>query len=125
MLYREDRTKRKYQLHRLVAETFIPNPENLPCVNHKDENKLNNCVDNLEWCTYQYNNNYGTARIRAVDTSAKTVYQKTLDGVLIAKYRSVRIASELLKYSDHIVSEWCRAGFGGGYIWGYDDEKMD
>lgn len=124
-LYLKDRTKRKFQVHRLVAETFIPNPENLPCVNHKDENKLNNCVSNLEWCTYQYNNNYGTARIRAADTMAKSIYQKTLDGVMIAKYRSVRIASELLGYSDSMLSEWCRAGIGGGYIWGYDDEQMD
>ena len=46
--------------HRLVAQTFIPNPDNLPCVNHKDENKLNNCVSNLEWCTVAYNDNYGT-----------------------------------------------------------------
>lgn len=43
-------------IHRLVAEAFLPNPNNLPCVNHKDENRLNNCVDNLEWCTYQHNN---------------------------------------------------------------------
>lgn len=49
-----------YTVHRLVAETFIENPDNLPCVNHKDENKLNNCIDNLEWCTYQYNNAYGS-----------------------------------------------------------------
>jgi hypothetical protein len=46
-------------IHRLVAEAFIPNPDNLPEVNHKDENKLNNCADNLEWCTKQYNMNYG------------------------------------------------------------------
>lgn len=45
----------------LVATAFITNPDNLPCVNHKDENPENNCVDNLEWCTYKYNSNYGTA----------------------------------------------------------------
>ena len=45
-------------LHRLLAETFIPNPDNLPCVNHKDGNKLNNDLSNLEWCTYSHNNKH-------------------------------------------------------------------
>ena len=53
-----------YEIHRLVALYFIPNINNLPCVNHKDENKLNNHADNLEWCSILYNVNYGTRNER-------------------------------------------------------------
>ena len=57
--------KRKHaRIHRLVAEAFIPNPYNLPEVNHKDENKHNNSFKNLEWCTSSYNKTYGTGRIK-------------------------------------------------------------
>ena len=55
-------------VHRIVAETFISNPNGYPQVNHKDENKLNNCVDNLEWCTASYNNSYGTCKERRIKT---------------------------------------------------------
>jgi hypothetical protein len=58
-------------VHRLVAQHFIPNPDNLPQINHKDENPLNNHVDNLEWCTCSYNINYGTANLRRANTLSK------------------------------------------------------
>ena len=58
----KDGNQKQYQLHRLVATAFIPNPENLPIVNHKDENPKNNCSENLEWCSYQYNTKYSLER---------------------------------------------------------------
>ena len=61
-----------YLIHRLVAQAFIPNPNNLPQVNHKDENRENNRVDNLEWCTAEYNTNYGTRALRQGISSGKT-----------------------------------------------------
>lgn len=56
------------RIHRLVADAFIPNPMNYPHINHKDENKTNNCVNNLEWCNPKYNINYGTAVQRIKNT---------------------------------------------------------
>ena len=53
-----------YLVHRLVAQAFLENPDNLPCINHKDENKQNNRVDNLEWCTYQYNLTYADKHLK-------------------------------------------------------------
>ena len=61
-------------IHRLVAKTFIPNPDNLPCVNHKDEDKLNNTASNLEWCNHKYNNNYGTFATRISESKINNTY---------------------------------------------------
>lgn len=69
-LYKCGKTYNRY-VHRLVAEAFIPNSKNLPCINHKDENPSNNCVNNLEWCDYAYNVNYGTGINRMIETRRK------------------------------------------------------
>lgn len=60
-------------VHRLVAQAFIPNPKNYPIINHKDENPSNNCVGNLEWCSSEYNNNYGTKIERFIKSKSRPV----------------------------------------------------
>ena len=69
-----NKNMKKVSIHRLVAQAFLPNIDNLPEVNHKDENKTNNRVDNLEWCTAKYNMNYGTRNIRIKETAIKNGY---------------------------------------------------
>ena len=69
LLYDGNGNSHWYPIHRLVACAFIDNPHNLPQVNHKDENKENNCVDNLEWCTNEYNHSYGTRNKRAGESN--------------------------------------------------------
>ena len=66
-------------VHRLVAEAFIPNPDNLPEVNHKDEDKSNNSVENLEWCDAKYNIHYGTRSDKVKKTQIKNGYWFGLD----------------------------------------------
>lgn len=86
---RQNDVKTTFLVHRLVAIAFHPNPTNLPCVNHKDEDPKNNRADNLEWCTEKYNNNYGNhgKKISAGSTRKKAVEQYK-DGKLIKRYDS-------------------------------------
>ena len=65
---RVNEVSKYYLVHRLVAEAFIPNPDNLSCINHKNEDKTDNRVENLEWCSYSYNNTYGTRKERFRNT---------------------------------------------------------
>lgn len=63
-----DQGRKDFYVHRLVALSFLPNPNNLPCVNHKNENRADNNINNLEWCSYQYNNQYGNKNEKMVST---------------------------------------------------------
>lgn len=104
--------KKRYFIHRLVAQAFLPNPNNYSQVNHKDENKLNNNVDNLEWCTAQYNSEYSLA---------KQVGQYDLNGNLIAIWKSTMEIQRQLGFLNCNISSCCtgRIKTSHGYIWKY------
>lgn len=114
--------KQKYFLvHRLVAETFINNPECKPCINHKDENKLNNNVENLEWCTVSENNRYGSRLNRIAESNKKKILQLDLDGQIIKKWNSQTDASRDLKLEKKNINACLKnkRRVCGGYQWRY------
>ena len=108
-------------VHRLVAKAFIPNPDDLPQVNHKDENKLNNCADNLEWCDGKYNANYGTGKWRSVAHTSKRVEQLTLQGEHVAFFTSQGEAGRHIGCAPSCIRRSCKnAHFTShGYRWRY------
>ena len=134
-------------VHRLVALTYIPNPNHLPFVNHKDENISNNDVDNLEWCTHQYNITYGTASKRrrehtdygAIPKSQRQIWAKNgtekqqrpvlqiLDGKVIQEFYSIGDAVRHLnpntKHCGSNISKVCRGlrKTAYGYEWKYKE----
>ena len=147
---RKNGKRKMYLVHRLVAEAFIQNPNNLPFINHKDENPSNNCVSNLEYCDVLYNNNYGTRNKRISENhkgvlfseehknnlskaltnrsdKSKPVFQidKNTNEV-IAEFPSAAEAIRQLGFqrNSHI-SECCRGKYktAYGYIWRYKEES--
>ena len=134
----ESKNKRKI-IHRLVAMAFIPNPNNLPFVNHKDESRDNNCVENLEWITHRDNLMYGTAPQRRLahinyadpkraeiaringKAVSKPVDQFTRSGEYIQSFESAKAASIATGTRHSHLLECCMGKYktSGGYIWKY------
>lgn len=129
----KDGKGKSFKIHRLVAEAFIPNPYNLPQVNHKDEDKYNNHVDNLEWCTQSYNLNYNDGQKRRAknrnyedisrkrsNSQSKEVTQYDFDGSIIAVWKNAYVA-EKHGYNRCMINQCCIGNKKShrGYIWKY------
>ena len=112
------------QVHRLVASVFISNALNLTEINHKDENKQNNCVNNLEWCSSLYNKKYGTKNIRAGMAHRKKVIQYTKENMFVKEYASGLEAEKITKIDNASISRCCynRQETAGGYKWRFSNE---
>ena len=119
-LYKNNRRFRFY-IHRLVAVHFINNPQHFQYVNHKDENTLNNSVDNLEWCTVTYNNNYGTKLIRQAHTRGHKI-KAFKNGIFVGSFYSERKCARELNIAPISVSKVVRGlqKTAGGYTFEYD-----
>ena len=103
----KNKVEKLINVHRIVAITFLDNTNNLPQVNHKDECKLNNCVDNLEWCTAKYNLTYGNRIGLVIDKERKSVIQLNCDNKIINEYVGVNATKEY-GFTPQAVSECCR-----------------
>ena len=110
-------THRNVFVHRLVANAFVPNHNNLDQINHIDENPQNNCADNLEWCDCQYNVDYSLS---------KPVCQCDMGGEIVAVWNSIIEASRATNIPDTNIGNCCKGKYkqAGGYVWKYCNGKV-
>ena len=108
---------KQFFVHRLVAEAFIPNPNNFPYINHKDENPANNCVGNLEWCDDTYNKRY---------SHALKVIQYDVYGNLLKRWEAVSDIESKLGFASTNISKCCKGRIKtiNGYIFLYEGDSI-
>jgi hypothetical protein len=116
--------ERLFYIHRLVAMAFIPNPKCYKEINHKDENKLNNNADNLEWFSHKYNMKFGTRNKRAIDNTKKSVIQYTMSGKYVCSYNSIVEAAGKMSISKGNIVSVLKGNrkSAGGYKWKYNNK---
>lgn len=138
-LWKNNKEKKCY-VHRLVAQAFIPNPKRLKEVNHKDEDKTNNFVwvnpdgtvdlekSNLEWCTRKYNCNYGSIQIKKSSSQSIPIYQYTLEGVFVKRWKSATEVEKTLGFDQGNICNALqlkkRYKTAYGYIWKYERDAV-
>lgn len=114
---------KKYLVHRLVSLAFIPSTNNYKEINHKNEDKTDNRVENLEWCDRSYNINYGNRLTKFANSISKSVIQYTLDGVFVREWKSIAEIGREKGYDTSIISKCCRGIYktSNNFIWKYKD----
>ena len=119
----KDGRKKWYRINRLVAQAFLENPDNLPEVNHKNEDKTDNRVENLEWCSRSYNNRYNDKAKKAGKKLSKPVFSVDKESGLIMWWESTREASKQMGINNGNISACCngRKKSAGGHIFFYAD----
>ena len=125
-LYKNNHQKTEF-VHRLIAKTFIQNPNNYPVINHKDGNKLNNNINNLEWCTVSHNNKEAyRIGIKKPRVNAKKILQLTKDNKIIKEWNSASEVQKKLGYSQGNICEVCngRRNSANGYVWKYKEGEL-
>lgn len=113
-------------VHRIVAFAFVDGYREGLEVNHIDENRFNNCAENLEWITHKQNCNHGTRIQRIKEKQNMAVLQYTLDGEFIAEYASMHIAAEAIKAEAGHICDCCLGNrkWAYGYFWRYKDDAL-
>ena len=119
-LYKDGKAK-WYRIHRLVATAFCENPEGYTEVNHKDENKQNNCMENLEWCSRQYNNTYNGRAKKVAEKQSKPVIAIEKRTGLIVEFASTHEAERKLGIAHQNICACLRGRYktSGGFYWMY------